>query len=91
MKKLFKRVMTKRSLTTITRYLRRVLTAFSVLLNVLCGGQSGQTISASNWARKKKCKFNIVWLLDLIFLPLETDHCAHAWVLWEVRRMKCLQ
>ena len=46
------------------RYLGRLGIALSVLFNVLLGGPNNQTFSARNWARKRKNKLNLVWLID---------------------------
>jgi len=68
------------------KYFFRVFTALSVLVNVMLGGQLGQTFSARNWQWKKDGKLNLVWLIDFLCLPLETNHCSHAWVWWKTRR-----
>ena len=64
-------------------YLYRVLTAMSVLLNVVLGGQLNQTFSDRNWELKRQGKFNIVWLIDII---IGRDHCCECWAYWKVRR-----
>lgn len=65
------------------RYAKRVLTAFSILLNVILGGRSNQTFSATQYQRKRNGKKNIVWLIDKIFF-LNVDHCLDAWVKWKI-------
>ena len=65
------------------KYLSKVLTSLSVLLNVLLGGDNNQTFSARNWHWKKNNKPNIVWLIDSI---LGDDHCLQSWVYWKVRK-----
>lgn len=65
------------------KYLTRVLTALSVLLNVILGGDNNQTFSARNWHWKKCNKPNIVWLIDLI---LGKNHCLYCWAYWKVRK-----
>jgi len=67
----------------ITKYCFRVMTALSVLLNVLLGGSNNQTFSARNWQWKKNNKPNLVWLIDLI---IGKDHCVECWVYWKVRK-----
>ena len=67
----------------LSHYLKRVLTALSVLLNVLLGGSNNQTFSARNWQWKKEGKPNIVWLIDLF---LGKGHCTECWVYWKVRK-----
>jgi len=67
----------------ISKYINRVLTALSVLLNVLLGGDNNQTFSARNWHWKKNNKPHIVWLIDWI---LSDDHCMECWVYWKVRK-----
>jgi len=57
-------------------YLFRVLTAMSVLLNVILGGANNQTFSARNYEWKKKGKLNIVG----------REHCLESWVYWKTRR-----
>jgi hypothetical protein len=64
-------------------YLVRVVTALSVLLNVVTGGSLNQTFSARNWELKRKGKLNFVWLIDLL---LGKDHCNHCWSYWKTRR-----
>ena len=66
-----------------TKYLHRVLTALSVLLNVLLGGDNNQTFSARNWHWKKQGKPNIVWLIDGI---IGQAHCSECWVYWKLRK-----
>ena len=65
------------------RYIFRVFTALSVLLNVLLGGSLNQTFSARNWQWKKDNKPNLVWFIDTIF---GKDHCSECWVWWKTRR-----
>lgn len=65
------------------RYLFRVITVLSVLLNVLLGGSQNQTFSARNWQWKKDKRPNIVWLIDGIFGKY---HCSECWVWWKTRR-----
>jgi hypothetical protein len=69
--------------TVLIGYINRVLTAFSVLINVLLGGSNNQTFSARNWQWRKDGKPNIVWLIDAI---LGEDHCSGCWVYWKVRK-----
>ena len=70
-------------LTGLATYLLRILTALSVLLNVILGGCLNQTFSARNWERKRKGKTNLVWLIDAI---LGKDHCVMSWTYWKTRR-----
>lgn len=56
-----------------------------MLFNVLLGGELNQTFSARSWERKKQGKWNIVWLLDLIFF-WDPMHCAHSYVYWITRK-----
>lgn len=67
----------------LARYLTRVVTALSVLLNVTLGGSLNQTFSARNWDLKRRGKFNICWLIDLI---IGKDHCNYCWSYWKTRR-----
>jgi hypothetical protein len=70
-------------LKPIRLYLFRVLTAMSVLLNVILGGANNQTFSARNYEWKKKGKLNIVKLIDFI---VGREHCLESWVYWKTRR-----
>ena len=65
------------------KYISKVLTSLSVLLNVLLGGDNNQTFSARNWHWKRQNKPNIVWLIDPI---LGDNHCLECWVYWKVRK-----
>ena len=47
------------------RYLRRCIIAFSIFVNVVGGGRSNQTFSATQYERKKQKRFNVAWLIDL--------------------------
>ena len=64
-------------------YIKRVLVAFSVLVNVILGGTNNQTFSARNWQWKRERKPNLVWLLDLV---IGKGHCSECWVYWKTRR-----
>ena len=64
-------------------YIKRVLVAFSVLVNVILGGTNNQTFSARNWQWKRERKPNLVWLLDLV---IGRGHCSECWVYWKTRR-----
>lgn len=66
-------------------YLKRLLIAFSVLINVILGGRSNQTFSARNYDRKKRGLWNIVPLIDAIFW-FDPEHCLTSWVYWAVRK-----
>lgn len=65
----------------VVRYFLRVGTALSVLLNVLLGGPSNQTLSARNYALKRAGKPNIVWLIDTVIF-WHKDHCMNSWLYW---------
>ena len=71
------------ALTGLATYLNRVLTALSVLLNVVLGGHNNQTFSARNYQWQKDGKPNIVYFIDLV---LGKGHCVECWVYWKVRR-----
>jgi hypothetical protein len=64
-------------------YLDRVGISISILVNVLFGGKSNQTISATQWQRNRDGKYNICWLIDRIFW-FDSDHCMGAWVKWKI-------
>jgi hypothetical protein len=65
------------------KYLNRVGTSLSILLNVLLGGKSNQTLSARQYQRMRDGKSNLVWFIDGVFF-LEEDHCMEAWIKWEI-------
>jgi len=69
--------------TTGKPYWFRVITAISVLINVVLGGSNNQTFSARNWQWKRDKRFNIVWLIDVV---LGKGHCTECWVYWKTRR-----
>ena len=64
-------------------YIKRVLIAFSVLVNVILGGMNNQTFSARNWQWKREHKLNLVWLIDIV---VGKGHCSECWVYWKTRR-----
>ena len=64
-------------------YLKRLLIALSVLLNVILGGQNNQTFSARNHQWKKDGKPNISRHIDAV---LGDGHCLTCWVYWKVRK-----
>ena len=64
-------------------YIKRVLIAFSVLVNVILGGMNNQTFSARNWQWKRERKPNLVWLIDLV---VGKGHCSECWVYWKTRK-----
>jgi hypothetical protein len=65
------------------RYIKRVLTALSVLFNVILGGSNNQTFSARNWQWRRDSKPNIVWLIDIV---IGKGHCSECWVYWKTRK-----
>jgi hypothetical protein len=69
--------------TGLTSYIKRVLIALSVLLNVLLGGDNNQTFSARNHQWRKDNKLNICKAIDLV---LGEGHCLTCWVYWKVRK-----
>lgn len=74
--------MVSRVLTCIAIYLKRVLIALSVLINVILGGRLNQTFSARNWERERNNKRSLSYLIDYI---LGDGHCMRAWAYWKVR------
>ena len=64
-------------------YFSRVFTAISILVNVILGGKSNQTVSAGQYERKRQGKINAVILIDALFF-MEKNHCLEAWVKWEI-------
>lgn len=69
----------------VVRYFSRVGTAVSVLLNVLLGGSSNQTLSARNYELKRSREPNIVWAIDILFF-WDKDHCMNSWLYWFLRK-----
>ena len=67
----------------LVNYLKRILIAISVLMNVILGGKLNQTFSARNWEWKRNGKPNISWLIDKV---LGKDHCSRCWSYWKTRR-----
>lgn len=65
------------------KYLKRVMIAVSVLVNVVLGGDNNQTFSARNHQWKRDGKPNIVFFIDSI---LGRDHCMNSWSYWKVRK-----
>lgn len=65
------------------RYLKRILIALSVLLNVILGGDNNQTFSARNYEWRRRSLPNVTLLIDLV---LGKDHCMTCWVYWKVRK-----
>lgn len=68
----------------IWKYTNRVCIAFSVLLNVILGGPSNQTLSARMHQRKRDGKLHCTYLIDKIFY-WEPEHCLISWSYWKVR------
>jgi hypothetical protein len=69
----------------LVKYFYKVGIAFSVLFNVILGGESNQAFSARNYNWKKEGKPNLVWLIDAIFW-FDPDHCMQSWVYWYTRK-----
>ena len=65
------------------KYFNRVCVTFSIMINVLFGGSMNQTLSATQYERKKDGKINLVWLIDIMFF-WEKDHCEEAWIKWQI-------
>jgi energy-converting hydrogenase A subunit M len=55
----------------------------SILVNVLLGGHSYQTIAARNLQRMRDNKLNLVWLLDFMYGDC---HSVKLWIDWRARR-----
>jgi hypothetical protein len=58
-------------------YLYNVGSAFSVLINVICGGRVGWPVCATMYQRRRDGRFNIVPVLDAV---LSREHCRRCWV-----------
>lgn len=69
-------------------YFERIGIALSVLLNVITGGYSNQTLSARMYGRKRDGKWNIVCIIDYMFYVLfdQEDHCMMSWTYWRCRK-----
>ena len=67
----------------LVNYLSRVTLAMSILVNVLLGGHSYQTIAARNLQRMRDNKLNLVWLLDFMYGDC---HSVKLWIDWRARR-----
>jgi hypothetical protein len=67
------------------KYILRVAIAISVLLNVILGGSSNQTLSARNYHWKRINRPNAVWLINhLVFW--DEDHCMMSWLFWYTKK-----
>ncbi len=63
-------------------YLYRVGIAYSILINVILGGEVHQTFCARNWEWKRSGKYHLVPFLNFICLGMKHDHCLHSWITW---------
>jgi hypothetical protein len=77
------RTMTRTMIGQRMTYLVRVMTGVSMLINVVFGGNLGETVSARNWELKRNNKFNIVRLIDFV---LGKDHCVISWTYYRTRK-----
>lgn len=71
------------------QYLMNVLIAIDQLGNALRGGDPDETLSAAAWRTSRNGKIlGAIFrpLIDLLFLPLERDHCHKAYISEVVRR-----
>ena len=68
---------------SIVQYINKVCISFSIMLNVILGGSLNQTLSATQWDRKRNNKLNIVWLIDSFFF-WQKNHCLEAWIKWNI-------
>lgn len=66
-----------------SKYFNRVFTTLSIMMNVLAGGKSNQTLSARQYERKRAGKVNAVYFIDKFFF-WEPEHCLESWVKWEI-------
>ena len=64
-------------------YLSRVFIALSIFLNAICGGKTNQTLSATQYERKRRGLWNLCYIVDSIFF-WEDDHCQEAWIKWKI-------
>lgn len=68
-------------ISAIVSYIVRVITAFSIFLNVLVLGKSNQTFSARNHIWSMKGYPNIAWLIDSVFY-FDLNHSKRAYIYW---------
>jgi hypothetical protein len=66
-------------------YFIRIGIAISVLLNVIFGGYSNQTLSARNYDFKKRGRPHIVPVIDKLFF-WDHEHCKICWIYWITRK-----
>ena len=71
-------------------YLSSVCISISILLNTIVTGNNNQTLSATQWERKRLGKNNLVWLIDTIFF-FEEEHCREAWIKWQIIQYAMMQ
>ena len=64
-------------------YSYRLGIALSMLINVILGGNIGQTFSARQHEAKRKRKRNLSAVIDFF---LGTNHCSMSWSYWQVRK-----
>lgn len=67
----------------VKEYISRVAIAFSILLNTIFGGRSNQTLSATQYERRKQGLWNLCDTIDKIFY-WESEHCKNAWIKWKI-------
>lgn len=63
------------------QYLLNVAIALDQVLNALRGGSPDETLSAAAWRTEQSGKLGgriFRPLIDLLFLPIERDHCRTA-------------
>ena len=70
--------------TRIGKYATRLGTATSVLINVILGGASNQTLSARNYQLKRDGKQHFVPFINFLFR--DPNHCMESWVYWRMRK-----
>jgi len=79
MKRVFPKI--KQYFHRVGKELECVLLAVSILINVIFGGKSNQTLSAAAYDRKRNNKFNFSWVFDLIFN--DDAHSMTNWIFWK--------
>lgn len=62
----------------------------SILLSMGLGGKPGMTFSTRNYIRYLDGKWNLVPVINYIFLKLthEEDHCYKSWLKWKFNTSK---
>lgn len=71
----------------IIEYFNNILASFFAFINVLLGGPIYQSFAARNYDLRKRGKFNITFLIDVMFFVFRgrKNHCMHSWIDWTLK------